>query len=143
MTSPDSFELKCRFSEQEYFPLQCPINHQFKYGEWNFIAFVLEKKKKTKTKFTIYINGHNRFGKVELKEMLIEKEVKSITLFKNVIGKINTPMIFFYEIEQELIQILSSAKPCIFSNKYLLNLFKAFNSNYLSLPSFFGKNRKE
>ena len=142
MTSPDSFELKCRFSEQEYFPLQCPINHQFKYGEWNFIAFVLEKKKKTKTKFTIYINGHNRFGKVELKEMLIEKEVKSITLFKNVIGKINTPMIFFYEIEQELIQILSSAKPCIFSNKYLLNLFKAFNSNYLSLPSFFGEKIK-
>ena len=143
MNSLNSFEIQYRLSSsQEPSTIICPISHQLKYGEWNFIAFVLEKKKKNNTKFTIYINSHNRFGKVELKEILVEKEVKSITLFKNFIGKINTPMIFFYEIEPELIQILSSVQQCIFSNKYLINLFKAFNSNYLSLPSFFGEKIK-
>ena len=124
------------------------ISSDFKYNEWNNLAFIFTPKKwaisssvKNNT-FKIYINQHMFNFYLELKNFwgLLEKRIDSIYIFENVIGKSTSILYFSFGLEEDkflsLINVIK--EPGFYKIKHLYKFLLSNDKEY----SKYSKNPK-
>ena len=114
------------FDEKDSGPID--ISKNFKYGNWNNFCITIEN---IKTDFIkIIINGESLKCKIDLPQGIdFSKKIGNLSLFENLIGKINSILICPYILNDE---IISYFKDCqgFYKIKYLYKFLLCINSNY-------------
>ena len=116
------------------------ISNNFKYNEWNSIAFIFYSKKSTlsslikTTTFKLFINQHMFNFYIDLKNLVnhLDKKIDSISFFENLIGKSTSVLYFSYSLDEEkLISLFNSIKETgLYKVKYLYRFLLSNDKDY-------------
>ena len=111
------------------------ISKNFKYGMWNNICINIYPKKNDILK--IIINGENLIYKLELSknneiqfnEIQFSEKISNISLFENLIGKINSVLFCSFTLNNDIINYFKESQG-FYKIKHLYNLFLLIDNNY-------------
>ena len=111
------------------------ISKVFKYNKWNNICIILDPKKSELIK--IIINGETLSIKTNVSkktELKFNGKISIISLFENLIGKINSILFCPNTLNIDLIEYFKSCQG-FYKIKYLYKFLLAINSNYYQYAS--------
>ena len=111
------------------------ISKVFKYNKWNNICIILDPKKSELIK--IIINGETLSIKTNVSkktELKFNGKISIISLFENLIGKINSILFCPNPLSNELIEYFNKSQG-FYKIKYLYKFLLAINSNYYQYAS--------
>ena len=111
------------------------ISKVFKYNKWNNICIILDPKKSELIK--IIINGETLSIKTNVSkktELKFNGKISIISLFENLIGKINSILFCPNTLNNDLIEYFKSCQG-FYKIKYLYKFLLAINSNYYQYAS--------
>ena len=106
------------------------ISKSFKYGSWNNICIIIENKKTDLIK--ILINGELLSYKIDIPkniEIDFSEKIGNISLFENLIGKINSILLCPNTLNNDLITYFKECQG-FYKIKYLYKFLLCINNNY-------------
>ena len=106
------------------------IKNNFNYGIWNNFCIIIENKKSDFIK--ILINGELLDYKIDIPkktEINFSEKISNISLFENLIGKINSVLICPNTLNYELLSYFRGCKG-FYKIKYLYKFLLSINNNY-------------
>ena len=119
--------------DTEYEPID--ISKSFKYDSWNNICITIDNKKSEFIK--IIINGELLNAKIDIpknSEIKFSGKISNISLFENLIGKINSVLICPNTLNNELISYFKESQG-FYKIKYLYKFLLSINNNYYQFSS--------
>ena len=111
------------------------ISKNFKYGIWNNVCIIIENKKNELIK--ILINGELISYKIDIPkniEIDFSEKIGNISLFENLIGKINSILLCPNTLNNELITYFKECQG-FYKIKYLYKFLLSINNNYYQFSS--------
>ena len=111
------------------------ISKAFKYDKWNNICIIFDPKKSEFIK--IIINGETLSLKSNISkkaEIKFSGKICNISLFENLIGKINSILFCPNTLSNELIEYFNKSQG-FYKIKYLYKFLLAINNNYYQYAS--------
>ena len=129
----NEFNLLINLNDIESEPID--ISKRFKYGLWNNICIIIDNKKSDLIK--IIINGGVLNYKLDIpKDLEIDfsEKIGNISLFENLIGKINSILFCPNTLNNDLITYFKDIQG-FYKIKYLYKFLLSINSNYYQYSS--------
>ena len=139
----DEHQIKFILKENKYFQLiidniessLIDMNSIFTFGGWVNICFVItEAKAKNQPTIKIYINGASIQSTLTIPQNFpLNKKIKDIILFQNLIGRVSSLLFFSFPLSQKLINTFSlHMKNGIYKNKILFKFLLFNEKNYFN-----------
>ena len=116
------------FGDMESKPIDIPKN--FKFGNWNNICIIIGNKKSDL--INIFINGELLKNNIDIPKKLeinFSEKISNISLFENLIGKINSVLICPNTLNSDLISYFKDCQG-FYKIKYLYKFLLSINKNY-------------